>query len=110
MITKTIIIPCYNEIKTIKIVIDRVKKNINKEDNIVIVDDCSTDNTVTVVEEVIKNNNLNITFEKNSFKKLNFLFDKISSWTQTPIALVISVISIENIMIVNLVAISLLIK
>ena len=49
-------------------------------------------------------------FEKNSLKKLNFLFDNISSWTQTPIALVINVISIENIMIVNLVAISLLIK
>ena len=49
-------------------------------------------------------------FEKNSLKKFNFLFDYISSWTQTPIALVISVISIENIMIVNLVAISLLIK
>ena len=49
-------------------------------------------------------------FEKNSFKKLNFLCDNSSSWTQTPIALVISVISIENIMIVNLVAISLLIK
>ena len=42
---KTIIIPCFNEIKTIKILLDRVKNNISSEDNIIIVDDGSTDGT-----------------------------------------------------------------
>ena len=38
MLKKTIIIPCFNEIKTIEKVINRVKKNyINQADNIVVV-------------------------------------------------------------------------
>ena len=41
MLKKTIIIPCFNEIKTIEKVIHRVKNYINQADNIVVVDDCS---------------------------------------------------------------------
>jgi glycosyltransferase involved in cell wall biosynthesis len=46
----SIAIPCYNEEKTIKLVIDKVKElRINKE--IIVVDDCSTDGSY----EIIKN-------------------------------------------------------
>ena len=38
MLKKTIIIPCFNEIKTIEKVINRVKNYINQADNIVVVD------------------------------------------------------------------------
>lgn len=48
---KTIIIPCYNEKSTILKVIDRVKLCISKEDNIIIIDDCSNDGT----KEILKN-------------------------------------------------------
>lgn len=68
MITKTIIIPCYNEIKTIKIIIDRVRKNINKEDNIVIVDDCSTDGTKQYLQ-TLKESNIIVKFHDKNFGK-----------------------------------------
>ena len=50
MITKTIIIPCFNEFKTIKLLLERVKKNISLEDNIIIVDDGSNDGTKEYLE------------------------------------------------------------
>ena len=45
MKTKTIIIPCFNEVNSIKIILERVKKHINYDDNIIIVDDGSNDGT-----------------------------------------------------------------
>jgi glycosyltransferase involved in cell wall biosynthesis len=49
---KTIIIPCFNEEKNIQKVIERVKKKINQEDNIIIVDDGSTDGTKEVLKKI----------------------------------------------------------
>ena len=40
----TVIIPCYNEESTVKEIISLVKINISKNDEIIIVDDASTDN------------------------------------------------------------------
>ena len=60
----SVLIPAYNEAKTIHLILNKVKdvqllNNIEKE--IIIVNDCSTDNTVEVVEKYIKENNaLNI--------------------------------------------------
>ena len=45
MKTKTIIIPCFNEVRSIGVILERVKKNINTNDNIIIVDDGSNDGT-----------------------------------------------------------------
>ena len=61
MITKTIIIPCFNEFKTIKLIIERVKKNISAEDNIIIVDDGSNDGTKEYLES-ISNKNIDVKF------------------------------------------------
>ena len=41
----TIVIPCYNELKTIRHIVDRVLKSPTPEKEIIIVDDCSTDGT-----------------------------------------------------------------
>jgi glycosyltransferase involved in cell wall biosynthesis len=50
----SIIVPCYNEEKTIKEIIYSVKKNINKDDEIIVVDDSSTDETKNILEGVLK--------------------------------------------------------
>ncbi|MBW6484129.1 MAG: glycosyltransferase family 2 protein [Vicingaceae bacterium] len=55
----SILIPAYNEAKTIHLILDKVKaveliNNIEKE--IIIVNDCSSDNTDEVIENYIKNN------------------------------------------------------
>tara|TARA_B100000242_G_scaffold290181_1_gene261205 strand:+ start:9700 stop:10395 length:696 start_codon:yes stop_codon:yes gene_type:complete len=65
---KTIIIPCFNEIKTIKILLNRVKNNISSEDNIIIVDDGSTDGTTDFLK-TIEDKNIEIIFHKNNLGK-----------------------------------------
>ena len=66
----SIIIPCYNEEKTLKIIVEKVLKfnEISKE--IIIVDDCSTDNSKKIIEELkIKYNEIKSIFsEKNTGK------------------------------------------
>lgn len=55
----SILIPAYNEARTIYLILDKVKavKLINDiEKEIIIVNDCSSDNTVEVIENYIKNN------------------------------------------------------
>ncbi len=52
----SIIIPCYNEEKTIKEIIDKVNEQKNIEKEIIVVDDFSTDNTKTILENELKNN------------------------------------------------------
>ena len=53
---KTIIIPCFNEKQTILTIIEKVKKNLIEGDEIIIVDDFSTDGT----RDLLKNLNDNI--------------------------------------------------
>lgn len=71
----SILIPAYNEEKTIHLILDKVKEvslinNIQKE--IIIVNDCSTDNTKQAIESYMENNlTLNIQLfnqEKNKGK------------------------------------------
>jgi glycosyltransferase involved in cell wall biosynthesis len=53
----SVIIPAYNEAKTIHLILDKViSVNLinNFEKEIIIVNDCSKDNTVEIVEEYIK--------------------------------------------------------
>ena len=68
MLTKTIIIPCFNEIKTIKIVLERVQKNINLEDNIIIVDDGSNDGTSEYLK-TIDDKNVDVQFHNSNYGK-----------------------------------------
>ncbi|MFY8181532.1 MAG: glycosyltransferase family 2 protein [Flavobacterium sp.] len=55
----TIIIPVFNEEKTIHLLLDKVKNvtlNGNLQKQIIIIDDCSTDNTKSVINDYITSN------------------------------------------------------
>lgn len=73
MLKISILIPAYNEGKTIHFILDKVKEvsllnNIQKE--IIIVNDCSKDNTVEAVENYISNNSeLNITLFNQEYNQ-----------------------------------------
>lgn len=70
MIKLSVIIPVYNEEKTIKKIIDKVKKtqleNIAKE--IIVIDDCSIDNTRNILKN-IDDKTLKILFHKKNMGK-----------------------------------------
>ena len=48
----TIIIPCYNEEKTIKIVLEKILKLNYSKKQIIVIDDCSTDNSLNEIEKI----------------------------------------------------------
>tara|TARA_Y200000002_G_C22680553_1_gene663885 strand:+ start:2564 stop:3256 length:693 start_codon:yes stop_codon:yes gene_type:complete len=52
----SIIIPCYNEEKTIKLLVEKVLKFILYEKEIIIIDDCSTDNSREIISTLAKHN------------------------------------------------------
>ena len=68
MISKTIIIPCFNEINTISEILKRVKENINEVDNIIIIDDGSTDGTKELLTD-INEKNIVTKFHEQNFGK-----------------------------------------
>ncbi len=49
----SIVIPCYNETKTIRAIVDRVRAAPIAEKEIIIVDDSSTDGTREILRSVI---------------------------------------------------------
>ena len=65
----TIIVPCFNEVKTIETIIDQVLnvKDLNKE--IIIVDDMSTDGTVEILRQKIIKKVKKIIFHKKNMGK-----------------------------------------
>jgi glycosyltransferase involved in cell wall biosynthesis len=73
MLTLTIIIPAYNEEKTIHLILDKIKSvdlinELQKE--IIIIDDFSKDNTVDAINKYIFNHShLNIRLIKHNFNK-----------------------------------------
>ena len=54
----SVIIPCFNEEKTISQIIDKVDKFKSFSKEIIIVNDCSTDNSKEIIEDICKKNNL----------------------------------------------------
>ena len=52
----SVVIPCFNEEKTIREIINRVSRFKNLEKEIIIVDDCSTDMSSEIIKEISKNN------------------------------------------------------
>ena len=55
----SIIIPAYNEAKTIHLILNKIKKvelNNDLEKELIIVNDCSSDGTDKVIEDYISNN------------------------------------------------------
>ena len=53
----SIIVPCYNEEKTIKILVEKILQFNLYEKEIIIVDDCSTDNSTEIIKLLVKSNN-----------------------------------------------------
>jgi glycosyltransferase involved in cell wall biosynthesis len=51
-INLSIIIPCYNEENTISLIVEKIKKIKSLTPEIIIVDDCSTDNTSDVLKKI----------------------------------------------------------
>ena len=72
MISKTIIIPCFNEINTISEILKRVKENINEVDNIIIIDDGSTDGTKELLSDINEKNIVTKFHEQNFGKEKPF--------------------------------------
>ena len=60
----SVIIPCFNEHKTINTILDKLKNlsHFNKE--IIIVDDFSTDGTVELIKKLNHNNKFKTVFRK----------------------------------------------
>ena len=52
----SVIVPCYNEEKTIKRLIEKILKFNLYEKEIIIVDDCSTDNSSEIIKLLAKSN------------------------------------------------------
>ena len=65
----SIIIPCFNEEKTISEIIHPVKKNINDNDEIIVIDDYSTDKTRDILEGDLKNKINNLILNEKNFGK-----------------------------------------
>ena len=62
----SVIIPCYNEAKTIKEIIEKVKKEKNYEKKIIVIDDYSNDGTREIISDKLSNEiNKIILNEKN---------------------------------------------
>ncbi len=64
----SIIIPAYNEGKTIHLILNKIKAvsipNLSKE--IILIDDCSLDNTQSIIENyILENQNFNLRYIKN---------------------------------------------
>ena len=66
----SIVIPCFNEEKTLKLIVDKVLSFKELEKEILIVDDCSTDNSKSVINELSNTYSeiKGIYLEKNSGK------------------------------------------
>ena len=54
----SIIIPCFNEDKTIKTIIGKVLQFNLYEKELIIVDDCSTDNSQEIITKLAKENSI----------------------------------------------------
>ncbi len=68
MLQKSIVIPCFNEKNTILKILEKVKGNINENDEIIIVDDGSNDGTLDLLKEM-KDIKTKIIFHKQNMGK-----------------------------------------
>tara|TARA_A100000164_G_scaffold358386_1_gene370001 strand:- start:155 stop:844 length:690 start_codon:yes stop_codon:yes gene_type:complete len=65
----SIIIPCFNEENTITKIIDAVKKNITENDEIIVIDDFSSDKTRDILDGDIKNQINQLILNEKNFGK-----------------------------------------
>ncbi len=65
----SIIIPCFNEENTISNIINSVKKHINEKDEIIVIDDYSSDKTRTILENDFKDNINHLVLNEKNYGK-----------------------------------------
>ena len=65
----TILIPCYNEEKTIKKVIENIYKNISYEKEIIVIDDGSTDKTRVILKTELIHKITHLILNDNNYGK-----------------------------------------
>ena len=63
----SIIIPCFNEENTIRIIVEKVLKFNLFDKEIIIVDDCSTDKSREIIQELSKENSIIKYFFRKKF-------------------------------------------
>ena len=66
----SIIIPCFNEENTIFNIIHSVRKNINQNDEIIVIDDCSFDKTREILKKDLSKNIDCLIFTKKIMEKV----------------------------------------
>lgn len=64
----SVIIPCYNEEKTIKVIIEKILKQEYSDKEIIIIDDFSNDNTTNILEN-IDNEKIRIIYNNKNYGK-----------------------------------------
>ena len=65
----SIIIPCFNEEKTIEKIINKIKENTDYSTEIIVVDDCSSDNSKNILEKNLKDKIDKILFNDQNYGK-----------------------------------------
>ena len=64
----SIIVPCFNEIRTIEKIIDKLN-SLNFDKEIIVVDDCSTDGTKEIIEKIGNKNQIKIILNDRNYGK-----------------------------------------
>ncbi len=62
MIRNSLIIPCFNEAKSLETLVNQCKKNVNKHTEIIFVNNGSTDDSLKIFKKLIPNNDFNLKF------------------------------------------------
>lgn len=65
----SIVIPCFNEIRTIEKILANIKKFYTNEKEIIIVDDCSTDGTKEVLQNLKDTSEIKLIFLEKNYGK-----------------------------------------
>ncbi len=65
----SVIIPCFNEEKTIIEIINIVKKKIREDDEIIVIDDYSSDNSIKLLQESLKGKIYRLILNEKNFGK-----------------------------------------
>ena len=65
----SILIPCFNEERTIKTLLEKVIENLNQNDEIIIIDDFSTDKTRNILSSQFENSVYKIIYNEKNYGK-----------------------------------------
>ena len=65
----SIIIPCYNEVSTIEVILEKIHKTVIYEKEIIVIDDYSNDGTRKILEKLNNNKVDKLIFNDNNYGK-----------------------------------------